>query len=168
MNKLRAMFLLAGSILMLPALAQSQHSLSTACEIELVIANNEPAWNLSAVYVRKNNEDNNFTLRWRNGEQEVSVIVNEYQTPAEARVTPASLLTAAAREQRVLESTGDEAYLLGRVLTYETMVRYNVIFRIGRIRLNVEASSSESAQQFAKYLADALRAAEQLHAADRK
>jgi hypothetical protein len=142
------------SLLLLTSLVQAQHSLAVPVSLEHAIKERAPEWNLIFVSIRKSKEENNTHFRWKHEDQEVGVFVNEYESIE--RITPNSLLTQAFRKQEKIKGIGDEAYLLGPA-SYGAR-RVNVIFRKGKVHVDVEAPSIDVAQLFAKHLADALPA----------
>lgn len=148
----------------LPPSVQAQHTLATLFLIERVAKEKEPTCKLAMVSIRKSQEENYAYLTWRCGEQEVRVDVNEYDSVEDAHIAPNSLMTADPRERTQLKSVGDEAYLLGEGLYVKG--RFNVIFRKGKVRMNITAQSSDMAQRFAKHFADSLSAAQQIAEGD--
>ena len=142
----------------LPPPARAQHSLSTLFLIERVAKEKEPTCKLAAAFIRKSREENYAYLTWRCGEREVRADVNEHDSVEAARITPNSLMTADPRGVTRLKGIGDEAYLLGEGLYAKG--RFNVIFRKGKVTMNVTAQSSDTAQRFAAHFADSLSAAQ--------
>lgn len=141
-------------VLILASLAQAQHSLSVPFVLEDAIKKNIPEWTLTSVLIRKTKEENNANFRWKGEGQEVAIVLNEYQSTDEARITPGSLMTAAPRIQTEIQNIGDEAYLVSPSTYGEP--RFDVVFRKGTVRISVEAASADIAQRFAKLIADAL------------
>jgi hypothetical protein len=141
-------------LLLLTAPVQAQHSLSVPLSLERAVNENSPEWKLIVVNVRKTRAENNTSFRWKREDQEVAVFVNEYDSVEETHITPQSLLTQAARKQERIRDLGDEAYLLSAA-QYGTP-RFDIIFRKGKVRADVEAPSAALAEQFAKQLAAAL------------
>jgi hypothetical protein len=146
-------------LLLLTSLVQAQHTLAVPVSLEHAIKEHAPEWNLIFVSIRKSKEENNTHFRWKHEDREVGVFVNEYESIEESRITPNSLLTQAPRKQEKIEGIGDEAYLLGPA-SYGAR-RVNVIFRKGKLHVDVEAPSIDVAQLFAKHLADALPTAKE-------
>jgi len=143
-------------LLFLTSLVQAQHSLGVPVSLEHAIKEYAPEWDLIFVSIRKSKEENNTYFRWKHEDKEVAVFVNEYESIDEARITPGSLATEAPRKQEKTKDLGDEAYILGQASYGARTV--NVIFRKGKVRVDVEAPSIDVAQLFAKHLADALPA----------
>jgi hypothetical protein len=160
MYNLRTVPLLLLWLFPLSNLVQAQHSLATLSLVERVVKEKETTCGLVSAFVRKSQEENYAFLTWKCGEQEVRVDVNEYGSVEDAEITPNSLMTADPRGRTLLKSIGDEAYLLGEGLYVKG--RFNVIFRKGKVRMNVTAQSSTVAQRFAKLFADSLPAAQQV------
>ncbi|HKO96556.1 MAG TPA: hypothetical protein VJU86_06180 [Pyrinomonadaceae bacterium] len=158
-------FLLTLVLAPLP-LAHAQHTLATPHLIERVVKDKEPSCKLAHVSISKNQKENYAYLIWKCDEQEVRVDVNEYDSAEDARITPKSLLTANFRSPTRLSGIGDEAFLLGEG-SY-SKGRFNVVFRKGKVRMDVTASSADMAQRFARYFAEALPAAEQTIRRDAK
>ena len=159
MWKLRVACLLMILVLVPLPLAQAQHTLGTLHLIERVAKDREPTCNLAHISVRKNQEENYAYLIWKCNEQEVRVDVNEYVSVEDVRITPQSLLTANFRLATRLSGIGDEAFLLGEGSYSKGSI--NVIFRKGKVRMDVTAPSADVAQRFARHFADALPAAQQ-------
>jgi hypothetical protein len=68
-------------------------------------------------------------------------------------------MTADPRRATPLKNIGDEAFLLDEgSYSKET---FNVVFRKGKVRMNVTAASADMAQRFARLFADAVPAAQQ-------
>jgi len=141
-------------LLILMSPAQAQHSLSIPIVLERAVKDNAPEWTLIFVHVRKTEEENNTSFRWRREGQEIAIFASEHRSTEEARITPESLITAAPRKQAKVENVGDEAYLISQ--SPYGAPRFDVIFRKGKVRVSVEAASADVAQRLAKYLADAL------------
>jgi hypothetical protein len=137
---------------LLPPSAQAQHTLSTLSLIERVANEKEPTCKLAMIYIRKSQQEDYAYLTWRCGEQEVRVDVNEYDSIEEARITPNSLMTSDPRGVTQVRSIGDEAYLLGEGLYGKG--KFNVIFRKGKVSMNVTAQSSDLALRFARHFAE--------------
>lgn len=134
--------------------AQAQHTLSVPSVIERAVKDNAPEWGLIFVHIRKTEEENNTTFRWRHQGHEIAIIASEHGSTEEARITPESLITAAPRTQTKVENVGDEAYLISQ--SPYGAPRFDVVFRKGKVRVSVEADSADFAQRLAKHLADAL------------
>lgn len=162
MFTLRIASLLMILLVVLP-LARAQHTLATLHLIERVAKEKEPMCKLSHISVRKNQEENYAYLIWRCDGQEVRVDVNEYDSVEDAKITSNSLTTADYRATTRLSGIGDEAFILGEG-SY-SKGRFNVIFRKGRVRMNVTAPSANMAQRFAKHFADSVPAAERRQSA---
>ena len=164
MWKLHVACLLTLTVLVPPPLAQAQHTLATLQLIEQVAKDKEPTCSLAHRSITKNHEENYAYLIWKCDEQEVRVDVNEYDSEAEVRITPKSLLTANFRLATRLSGIGDEAFLLGEGSYAKG--RFNVIFRKGKVRMDVTAPSADVAQRFAKHFAESLPAAQQIIGGD--
>jgi hypothetical protein len=141
-------------VLVLASLAQAQHSLSVPSVLEDAIKKNIPEWTLTSVLIRKTKEENNANFRWKGEGQEVAIVLNEYQSTDEARITPLALRKAAPRTQREMHNIGYEAYLVSPSAYGDP--KFDVVFRKGTVRISVEAASADIAQRFAKLIADVL------------
>jgi hypothetical protein len=124
-----------------------------------VIKEKEPACKLTQVSVRKNQDEYYAYLIWKCGEQEVRVDINEYSSVKDTEIRPNVLMTADPRRATPLKNIGDEAFLLDEG-SYSKGT-FNVIFRKGKVRMDVTAASADMAQRFARLFADALPAAQQ-------
>ncbi len=133
---------------------QGQHTLATPSIFESVIKEKEPTCEQFSVFIRKNSEENYAYLIWKCGGQQVRVDVNEYDSVKDTEIIPNSLMTQDPREITRLKSIGDEAYLIGEGHYIKGI--FNVIFRKGKVRVNVTAQSSTAVQHFAKLFADSL------------
>ena len=156
MRNLRLSRLLMLMIWVPVPLAHGQHTLTNLHLIEDVIKEKEPDCKLTQVSVRKNQNESYAYLIWKCGEQEVRVDVNEYSSVKDTQIRPTSLMTADSRRATPLKNIGDEAFLLDEG-SYSKGT-FNVIFRKGRVTMNVTAASPDMAQQFARLFADALPA----------
>lgn len=141
-------------LLILMSPVHAQHSLSVPIIIECAVKENAPEWSLIFVAVRKTTEEDSTNFRWKRENEEIAIFVNEYGSTEEARITPASLVTAAPRKQAKLEHVGDEAYLISQ--SSYGPPRFDVVFRKGKVRVSVEAASADVAQRMAKHIADDL------------
>lgn len=137
---------------------QAQHSLATLSLVERVVKEKEPTCRLVSVFVRKNQEEDSAFLNWKCDGQEVRVDVNEHGSVKDARC-PDLPMTADFRGCTALQGIGDEAHLLGEGSYMKG--RFNVIFRKGKVRMDVTAQSSAAAQRFARFIADSLPASQQ-------
>ena len=86
-------------LLILMSPVHAQHSLFVPIIIERAVKESAPEWTLIFVAVRKTAEENNTNFRWKRENQEIAIFVNEYASKEEARITPASLVTAAPRKR---------------------------------------------------------------------
>lgn len=143
--------------LFLMRLAQSQHSLSVPTVLEQLVSRNAPEWTLIFVIVRKTAEENHTNFRWKHETQEVAISLSENASTQQARIAEESLITAAPRQKTRLENLGDEAYLISP--SHHGTPRFDVVFRKGKVRVSIEASSADVGLRFAKYIAAALPAA---------
>ena len=159
MRNLRLFCLLMIMVWMPLPLTHGQHTLTTLHLIERVIKEEEPSCELTQVSVRKNQAENYAYLIWKCGEQEVRVDINEYSSVTDTQIRPNSLMTADSRRAAPLKNLGDEAFLLDEG-SYSKGT-FNVIFRKGKVRMDVTAASADLAQRFARLFADALPAAQQ-------
>jgi hypothetical protein len=164
MWKLHMACLLTIPVLVPQPLAQAQHTLATLHLIERVAKDKEPRCNLAHISIRKNQEENYAYLIWKCDELEVRVDVNEYDSLEDVRITPKSLMTANFRLATRLSGIGDEAFFLGEG-SY-SKGRFNVIFRKGKVRMDVTAPSADVAQRFARHFADSLPATQQVNGED--
>jgi hypothetical protein len=141
-------------LLVLAASVPGQQSLNVSASLERAIKDHAPEWTLASLNVRKTKEENNTSFRWKHEDQEVAVFVNECDSVEQARVTLNSNPTQAPRKREEIKGIGDEAIMAGSA-PYGNQ-RVDVIFRKGKVRIDVEAPSAELAQRFAAYLAAAL------------
>ena len=139
--------------------SQTQHTLETLHLIERGVKEKEPTCRLAHISVRKNQEENYAYLIWRCDEQDVRVDVNEYASVEEVKITPNSLITADARTITRLRGIGDEAFLLGE--GHYSKGNFNLIFRKGKVLIDVTAPSAIMAQRFGTHLADSLPVAQE-------
>jgi hypothetical protein len=153
MRQIRTYWLLP-FVFLIAGLAHAQHSLTIPAKTESAIRRSEPGWELAFVSIRKTNEENYSYFRWKHAGDEIAVHVNEYDSLI--RITRESMATQAFRKTEQITGIGDEAFLLGPA--HYGPKKFDIIFRKGKVRVDVEAPSEGLARQFAKHCARALPA----------
>ena len=144
----------------------AQKSLSVDCTIEQAVREKEPGWNLAEVFVRKSSEEDYVRFQWKYNleltfaqapENEVSARVNEYESSSKAaEVLHHRVMMISVGSYSKAEGIGDEAFVLDINSFRKEFSTSRILFRRGRVVIELETPSVEVAKHFAQSIADSL------------
>jgi len=94
------------------SIGNAQKSLALDCIAAEAVRVSEPKWKLAEIFVRKSQEEDSVTFRWKYGVEPVSASISEYESLAKAsEVLAQDLRTISVGSYSKLGDTGDESYV---------------------------------------------------------
>lgn len=139
------LFLLGIAGLACSLISQTQGSQSDL--IENSIKSKEPAWELSSKEEKR--DSTNYKWKWEEQWIDIHVYVTDSPQKAAAKLSEFSQFVPVTPKER-LKSLGDEAMLYQGLNTNDCMI----LFRRGKVFVQLKASSVVNGKRFARHLAD--------------
>jgi hypothetical protein len=134
------------------AQAAAQDNEAVANKINQSIRQNEPKWKLVEQMVRKTSEEDWVSQRWRQGKNEISLLIQQMASSEEAAESvEKSVDSVNAGVVQKLPGLADEAIMITREMRDRTFT--NIIIRKGNKIVYVRSYAQKDIKKFAEHVA---------------